>query len=76
MLHTWQAYQALTYESQWKGKIDKKWKEYKIEWESDHPEEDSLKGRFAIMNEFLKEKYQNELDDMKEHCEQYRRSLK
>jgi hypothetical protein len=76
MLHPWQAYQALTYESQWKGEVDNKWKEYKIQWESEHPGEDPPKGRFAIMVEFMKEKYQNESDEMKEHCEKYRRSRK
>ena len=76
MLHAWQAYQALTYESQCKTEVDKEWKEYKIQWESEHPGEDPPKGRFAIMNEFLREKYQNESDEMKERCKEYRRSLK
>ena len=57
MLHAWQAYQALTYESQWKPEVDKKWKEYKIQWELDHPGEDAPKGRFAIMNELMKENF-------------------
>lgn len=76
MLHPWQAYQALTYETQWKTEVDKEWKEYKLKWESENPGEDPPKGRFAIMNEFLREKYKNESDEMKERCEQYRRSLK
>ena len=57
MLHAWQAYQVLTYESQWKMEVDKEWKEYKIKWESEHPGEDPLKGRFMIMNKFMREKY-------------------
>lgn len=76
MLHPWQAYQALTYESQWKSEIDKEWKDYKTLWESEHPGENPPKGRFAIMNEFLKEKYENESDEMKDRCEKYRRSRK
>ena len=76
MLHAWQAYQALTYESQWKTEVDKEWREYKTNWESDHPGEDPPKGRFAIMNEFMREKYKNESEEMKERCEKYRRALK
>lgn len=76
MLHGWQAYQALTYESQWKMEVDRVWKDYKNEWESDHPGEDPPKGRFAIMNEFLREKYQNESEEMKARCEEYRKALK
>ena len=76
MLHPWQAYQALTYESKWKAEVDKEWMEYKTQWESEHPGEEPPKKRFAIMNEFLKEKYKNESDEMKERCEEFRRSLK
>ena len=76
MLHPWQAYQALTYESKWKTEVDKEWKEYKNQWEADHPGEDPPKGRFVIMTEFMREKYRNESEEMKERCEQYRRSLK
>jgi hypothetical protein len=56
--------------------VDTKWKEYQIQWESDHPGEDPPKKRFAIMNEFMREKYKNESDEMKERCKKYRRSLK
>ena len=76
MLHALQAYQALTYESLWKSEVDREWKEYQIEWESEHPGEDPPKGRFVIMNEFMREKFKNESEEMKERCEQYRRSLK
>jgi hypothetical protein len=76
MLHPWQAYQALTYESLWKSEVDKEWKEYKDLWERHHPEEDPRKGRFAFMNEFMKEKYKHETVEMKERCEKYRRSRK
>lgn len=76
MLHPWQAYHALTYENMWKTEIDKEWTEYKNKWEFDHPGEDPPKGRFAIMNEFMREKYNTASDEMKERCEQYRKSLK
>ena len=67
---------SISYESQWKTEVDKEWKEYKIKWESEHPGEDPPKGRFAIMNKFMREKYKNESDNMKECCKQYHRALK
>ena len=39
MLQAWQAYHALTYESQWKPQVDKEWAKYKLEWESQNPSE-------------------------------------
>jgi hypothetical protein len=76
MLHAWQAYQALTYEKQWKGVVDKEWEQYKTQWESDHPNEKPEKTRFQIMCEFMKAKYETETAEMKQRCEEYRQSLK
>jgi hypothetical protein len=71
MLQAWQAYHSLTYESKWKPFVDEKWQTYKTEWESEHPNEKPQKTRFEIMNEFIKEKFANETDNMKEQCETY-----
>ena len=69
MLQAWQAYHALTYESQWKPQVDKEWAKYKLEWESQHPSEKPLKNWFTIMVEFMKDKFQNETEEMKLRCE-------
>ena len=76
MLQSWQAYQALTYESQWKPHIDKEWAKYKLEWESQNPSVKPPKKRFTIMVEFIKEKFKNETEEMKSRCEEYRQSRK
>lgn len=76
MLQDWQAYQALTYEKKWKPHIDKEWEKYKTEWEVEHPNEKPPKRRIQIMTEFIKEKYKNETDEMKERCEEFRQARK
>jgi hypothetical protein len=76
MLQGWQAYQALTYGQKWKTHVDKEWKIYKTEWEEEHPNEKPPKMRLQIMTEFIKEKYQNETDEMKKRCEQYQQACK
>jgi retron-type reverse transcriptase len=76
LLQDWQAYQALTYESKWKAIVDKEWGEYKLEWELAHPKETLPKKRFTFMVEFMKEKYKNETDEMKQKCEEYRKARK
>ena len=75
-LQDWQAYQALTYESKWKVIVDKEWKRYQAEWELEHPKETPPKKRFTFMVEFMKEKYKNETEEMKQKCEEYRKARK
>jgi hypothetical protein len=76
MLQSWQAYHALTYDSQWKPDIDKEWVRYKTEWESENPTEKPPKNRFTIMVEFMKEKFKDETEEMKLRCEEYRQARK
>ena len=76
MLQTWQAYHALTYETKWKPHVDKAWEIYKAEWESQNPSEKPPKNRFTIMVEFMKEKFNNETEEMKLRCEEYRQTRK
>ena len=76
LLQDWQAYQALTYESKWKPHINKEWERYKREWASEHPNENLPKKRFTIMVEFMKENFKNESEEMKQRCEDYRKSRK
>jgi hypothetical protein len=76
MLQSWQAYHVLTYETQWKPHIDKEWAKYKIDWELENPKVKPPKNRFMIMVEFMKDKFNNEMEDMKLQCEEYRQSRK
>ena len=74
MLQPWQAYQALTYESKWKTEVDAAWSMYKSTWTTEHPEEKLPKSQFQIMIEFIKEKFEQESDEVKKQCEDYRRT--
>jgi len=76
MLQDWQAYHALTYETQWKPHVDKEWASYKMEWELQNPSEKPPKNRFTIMVEFMKEKFKNETEEMRLYCEEYRKARK
>jgi len=75
-LQGWQAYHALTYESQWKADVDKIWVEYKTQWESEHPDEKPEKTRFEIMNDFMKEKFTQATPEILKQVEDYRKKVK
>lgn len=47
-----------------------------MEWESENPSEKPPKNRFTIMVEFMKEKFENETEEMKLQCEEYRQVRK
>ena len=73
ILQPWQAYQALTYESKWKAEVNAAWLAYKNAWLTEHPKEKPPKNRFQIMIEFIKEKFEQETDEVKEECKEYRK---
>ena len=72
-LQPWQAYHALTYKSQWKPHVDQAWTDYKKAWEDEHPEGKLEKTRFQIMVEFMKAKFEDEDEEMKKKCNNYRK---
>lgn len=75
MLQPWQAYHALTYKSWWKTEVNMAWSAYKNAWAAEHPaEEKPQKNRFQIMVEFMREKFKMETDEMKDRCEEYRKT--
>jgi hypothetical protein len=76
ILQPWQAYEALTYESQWKSDVDKGWDEYVTLWNTEHPDEKPGKKRLVFLMEFMKEKLAAETDEMKKLVEEYRVSKK
>jgi hypothetical protein len=66
----------MTYETQWKGDVDKIWAEYKIEWVASHPDEKPEKTRFEIMNEFMKERFAQATPEILKEVEDYRQKVK
>jgi O6-methylguanine-DNA--protein-cysteine methyltransferase len=77
ILQPWQAYHALTYQSQWKPQVDTAWSEYKETWMAEHgSDEKPEKGRFQIMVEFMKQKFSEETEEMKKQCDEYRKPEK
>ena len=75
MLQLWQVYHALTYQNQWKSVIQGLWDTYQTEWLSKHPDEPKPpKTHLQMMVEFMKEKYNQETNEMKAKCDEYRMS--
>jgi hypothetical protein len=72
-LQAWQAYHALTYESKWKPHVNKAWTTYKEVWVAEHGNEKPEKSRLEVMVEFMKAKFNEEDEDMKKRCEEYRK---
>jgi hypothetical protein len=72
-LQPWQAYYALTYESQGKPHINAVWSEYKTAWTTEHPNEKPEKSRFQIMIEFMKQKFKEETEEMIKRCNEYQK---
>jgi hypothetical protein len=75
MLHAWQAYQALTYETKWKDDVEQGWKAYRAQYDSDADNPKKM-TRLVYLMEFMKEKLAGETDEMKSEVESYRRSFK
>lgn len=65
-----------TVTTQWKPHVDKEWERYKMEWELENPLEKPPKNQFTIMVEFMKEKFKNETEEMKLHCEKFQQAHK
>lgn len=68
----WQAYHSMTYENRWKAVIDQQWATRVDEWKASHADEKMTETRFAFMNKFMKDKFDNETDEVKKEVEEYR----
>jgi hypothetical protein len=69
----WQIYQRLTYKDKWKPIIDEEWRKFRDQWEEENGSESKPpQTRFSFMNTFLKVKYAEETDEMKQHVQELR----
>ena len=75
-MQAWQAYQALTYESQWKEDFVQAWGDYLAVWNTENPDVKPGKKRLVYLMEFMKGKLAAETDEMKAKVEVYRLSEK
>ena len=55
----------MTYESQWKAVIEKEWETYKEKLTGENPEVNLRMAHFNFGNEFIREKYQAETEEVK-----------
>jgi hypothetical protein len=66
----------MTYETQWKTVVDEEWEKYKIEWEAKNPGEDPDETRFTFMASFMRQKYQDESEEVQENVKKRREEMK
>ena len=78
MLQGWQAYHHyhLTYDLEWRGKVDQVWEDYQLDWLKNNPGVKPPKKRFDVANEFIKEKYAAETPDKVNEVYEYHKKLK
>ncbi|PPR06998.1 hypothetical protein CVT24_011094 [Panaeolus cyanescens] len=79
MLHHWQAYQQLTYETKWKPVIEKGFASYVKDWNANNPGRKPEMDRFAFMTKFMMEKWEEVKKsdpEMVEKVEEYRQNRK
>ncbi|KJA16797.1 hypothetical protein HYPSUDRAFT_147224 [Hypholoma sublateritium FD-334 SS-4] len=68
----WQAYQRMTYETQWKDVIDKAYDELRAEWKPKAPGDIFNLSRFEFMNDFMRKKYEEQSPEVKAKVEEFR----
>ena len=66
----------MTYDKQWKTAIDKEWDTYKKKWEQENPDTKIPQTRFSFMNIFIKKKYEEESEGVKEEVRARREKMK
>lgn len=78
MLQKWQAYSQYrqTYDKTWKATIEKAWTDYKSQWDCENPGVAPPKKRFDVMNEFIRETFNNETAERVQEVDEYRKKIK
>lgn len=71
-MQAWQAYHTMTYENKWKATIESQWQAHCAEWEQSHPGEAMTVTQFIFMNNFMKERYNEETEAVKQEVKEFR----
>lgn len=71
-MQAWQAYHAMTYQSKWKTVIDEEYETYLKDQQDSNSENGPAMTRFAYMNAFMRNKFEEETEEMKAEVEKYR----
>ena len=66
----------MTYEKKWKPIIDEEWNAYEKHWKAENPNTSIPKNRFTFMNNFIKAKYAEETDEVKDEVREHRKAIK
>ena len=76
MLQDWQVYHAMTYKTQWKTVIDVEWEKYKRTWEAEKSGKEPDVTRFTFMTSFMRQKYQEETEEVRDKVRKHQEELK
>ena len=66
----------MTYETRWKKVVDEEWEKYKSEWEDEKPGVEPDETRFTFITSFMRQKYQEETEEVREDVKKHREELK
>ncbi|PPR06473.1 hypothetical protein CVT24_002573 [Panaeolus cyanescens] len=82
LLQEWQAYQSMTYQTQWKSIVAEKYEDFTRKWKAANPGRKIEVSWFEFMTKFMKEKYEEVVADpengakVKAEVEAYRQEAK
>jgi len=71
VLHEWQVYYQMSYESQWKAIIEKEWETHKVKLTQENPKVNLKTAHFNFVNAFIREKYQAETKEVKDEVKKH-----
>ena len=69
---SFQAYHDLTYDSIWKPIIDIEWQYFVHRWKEENTNKEFTQNRFAFMNSFMRERFNEEDEETKVLVEEHR----
>ncbi|KIJ94642.1 hypothetical protein K443DRAFT_134674 [Laccaria amethystina LaAM-08-1] len=75
-LQDWQVYHVMTYKTQWKTVVDEEWEKYKSAWEAKNTGEEPEETRFTFMASFMRQKYQEESEEVRNNVKKRQEELK
>ena len=66
----------MTYKTQWKTIVDEEWEKYRSAWKAKNPGEEPDETRFSFITSFMRQKYQEETDEVRKDVKKRQEELK
>ena len=66
----------MTYKTQWKTVVDEEWEKYRSTWKAKNAGEEPDETQFSFITSFMRQKYQEETDEVRNDVKKRREELK